>query len=123
MNDSEHCSGAAHCGSSSASAVAARVSNANTTLVFPADADLKQLSGKRIPLTFGPPHPKSRGGHPILVDPDAEVITLETFRRLRVKLGAWIETDDPARVREALGAAENEPGLVVATFRRTIELA
>jgi hypothetical protein len=84
-------------------------------LVFPADPDLKQLSGKRIPLTFGPSHPKSRSGHPILVDPDAEVVTLEVFRRLRVKLGAWIETEDPARVREALDARDNEPGLVVVT--------
>ncbi len=98
------------------------VSNANTTLVFPADPDLKQLSGKRIPLTFGPPHPKSRGGHPILVDPDGEVVTLEVFRRFRVKLGAWIETDDPARVRVALGADDNESGLVVATVRGVTEL-
>lgn len=98
------------------------VSNANTTLVFPPDPDLKQLSGKRIPLTFGPPHPKSRGGHPILVDPDAEVVTLEVFHRLRVKLGAWIETDDPARVREALGVHDDEPGLVVVAARAATEL-
>ena len=91
------------------------VSNANTTLVFPADTDLKQLSGKRIPLTFGPPYPKSHSRHPILEDPDGEVVTLEVFRRFRVKLGAWIETDDPARVREALDARDNEPGLVVVT--------
>ena len=98
------------------------VSNANTTLVFPADPDLRQLSGKRIPLTFGPPHPKSRGGHPILVDPDGDVVTLEVFRRLRVKLGAWIETDDLAPVREALGVQDNEPGLVLATARGVTEL-
>jgi hypothetical protein len=93
------------------------VSNANTTLVFPSDPDLKQLSGKTIPLTFGPPHPKSRRGHPILVDPEADVVTLEAFRRLRVKLGARIETDDLARVREALGARDDEPGLVLVTAR------
>jgi hypothetical protein len=98
------------------------VSNANTTLVFPSDPDLKQLSGKRIPLTFGPPHPKSRGGHPILVDPEADVVTLEAFRRLRVKLGARIETDDLARVREALGVRDDEPGLVLVTARSVTEL-
>lgn len=98
------------------------VSNANTTLVFPIEPDLKQLSGKRIPLAFGPPHPKSRGGHLILVDPDGEVVTLDAFRRVRVKLGAWIETDDPARVIEALGAHDSEPGLVVAAPRRATEL-
>ena len=91
-------------------------------MVFPADPDLKQLSGKRVPLAFGPPHPKSRGGHPILVDPDGEVVTLEVFRRFRVKLGAWIESDDPARVREALGAHDNEPGLVAATAWGVTEL-
>jgi hypothetical protein len=98
------------------------VSNADTALVFPLDPDLKHLSGKRIPLTFGPPHPKSRGGHPILVDPEADVVTLEIFRRLRVKLGAWIETDDPARVREALGVREDEPGLVEVAARGATEL-
>ena len=98
------------------------MSNANTSLVFPLDPDLKQLSGKRIPLTFGPPHPKSRGGHPILVDPDAEVVTLEAFRRLRAKLGARIETSDPERVREALGVHDEEPGVAVLTVRGTTEL-
>jgi hypothetical protein len=91
-------------------------------LVFPVDPDLKQLSGERIPLTFGPSHPRSRGGHPILVDPDGEVVTLEVFRRFRGKLGARIETDDPVRVREALDDAYgNEPGLVVAKARGVTE--
>jgi hypothetical protein len=85
---------------------------ANAILVFPADPALRQLSGKRVPLTFGPPHPRSSNSHLILVDPDAEVITLEAFRRLRVKLAAWIETDDPACVREAIGAPDDEPGIV-----------
>lgn len=98
------------------------MSNANTTLVFPADPELKQLSGKRIPLTFGPPHPKSRGGHPILVDPDAEVVTLEAFRRLRTKLGATIETTDPERVLEALGIHDNEPGILVLSAGAATEM-
>lgn len=73
-------------------------------------------------MAFGPPHPRSRGGHPILVDPEGDVITLEAFRRLRAKLGARIETDDPARVQEALGVHDEEPGLVVATVRGAAEL-
>jgi len=90
----------------------ASMSPANAILVFPANPELRQLSDKRIPLAFGPPHPRSRNGHPILVDPDAEVVTLEVFRRLRVKLAAWIETDGPALVREALGVPDDEPGIV-----------
>ncbi len=86
---------------------------ANAILAFPVDPDLRQLSGKRIPLTFGPPHPKSRNGHPILVDPKAEVVTLEAFRDVRVRLGGWIETDDPACVRQALGISDDEPGILL----------
>jgi len=98
------------------------VSNAITSLVFPEDPDLKQLSGKRIPLTFGPPHPKSRGGHPILVDPEADVINIYRFRDLRVRLGACIETSDVARVREALGVQDDEPGILELSKRNVIEL-
>ncbi len=67
------------------------VSNSNTTLVFPTDPGLKQLSGKRILLAFGPPHPKSHDGHSVLVDPDGEVVMLAAFRGFRVKLKAWVE--------------------------------
>jgi hypothetical protein len=97
------------------------VSNENTSLVFPVDPDLKQLSGKRIPLTFGPPHPK-HGGHSILVDPEAEVVTFEVFRHLRARLGVRIETNDLARVREALGVNGDEPGLVLLSTSKAREL-
>src|SRR5436190_18888143 len=86
---------------------------ANATLVFPADPDVRPLSGKRIPLIFGPPHPARPNSHPILVDPDGETISYEVFRELRVKLRAWIETDDPEFVRQALAVAEDEPGIVL----------
>ncbi len=89
------------------------LSPANAILVFPVDPDLRPLSGKRIPLTFGLPHPLRRNGYPILVDPDGEVLTAEAFRRLRLKLGAWIETDDSACVREALALAQDEPGIIL----------
>jgi hypothetical protein len=98
------------------------VSNANTSLVFPEDPDLRQLSGKRIPLTFGPRNPKSRGGHPVLVDPEAEVINIYRFRHLRVKLGAWIENCDVPRVREALDVQYDEPGILELSKRNAIEL-
>jgi hypothetical protein len=98
------------------------VSNADTILVFPEDPDLKQLSGKRIPLTFGPPHPKSRGGHPILVDPEADAVNIYKFRDLRVKLGAWMESSDVRRVREALGVPDDEPGILELSKRSAIEL-
>jgi len=87
---------------------------ANAILVFPVDAELRQLSGKRIPLTFAPPHARNTDGHAALTDPDGEVLNLEAFRRLRVKLGAWIETDDSECTREALGAPHNEPAILVA---------
>jgi hypothetical protein len=96
---------------------------ANAILVFPIAPDLRQFSGKRNPLTFGPPHPKSRNGHLILVDPQAEVVTLEVFRDVRVKLGAWIETDDPASVRQALGVSDDEPGIVPFPTRVAVPLA
>ena len=83
------------------------MSPANASLVFPTDRELRQLSDKRIPLILGPPRSNS------LVDLDAEAVTAETFRRLRVKLGAWIETDDPARVRDALAVPDDEPGIVM----------
>jgi hypothetical protein len=57
-----------------------------------------------------------------LVDPEAEVVTLEVFRRLRVKLGAWIETSDPARVLEAFGVHANEPGIMVPRVGAPTEL-
>src|SRR5436189_6143927 len=93
---------------------AVAMKNTNATLVFPADPDLRPLSGKRIPLTFTTEHPLSRPlGRPVLVDGDIEIVTGEAFRRLRVKLGAWIETDDAASVREVLALPPDEPGIVV----------
>ncbi len=82
-------------------------------LVFPADPDLRPLSGRRVPLTLTTHHPRSRDGRPVLLDGDGELITDEAFRRLRVKLGAWIETDDLDSVREALGVPQDEPGIIL----------
>ena len=90
------------------------MSVASAILVFPADPDLRQVSERRIPLTFTAPHPRSSWKLPHLVDGDGEVLTLEAFRRLRVKLGAWIETDDQTLVREVLGMPPDEPGIVTA---------
>ena len=90
------------------------MSAASAILVLPADPDLRQVSGRRIPLTFSAPHPRSSWKLPHLVDGDGEVLTLESFRRLRVKLGAWIETDDETLVREVLGLPADEPGIVPA---------
>ena len=87
---------------------------ANATLVFPVDPELRQLSGKKIPLIFGPPHPARPNSHPILMDPDGEVISYEVFRELRVKLRAWIETDNPDFVSQALAVPKDEPGIVLA---------
>jgi hypothetical protein len=84
---------------------------ASAILVLPTDPDLGPVSGRRIPLTFKPPHPRSSRKLPLLVDGDGEVLGLEAFRGLRVKVGAFIETDDPAYVREVLGVAPEEPGI------------
>jgi hypothetical protein len=90
------------------------MSPASAILVLPADPDLRQISGRRIPLTFRAPNPRSSRKLPVLVDGDGEALNLERFRRLRVKLGAWIETDNPAFVREVLDVAADEPGIVMA---------
>ena len=81
-------------------------------MVFPADPDLRRLSGKRVPLTLTSEHPLSLNEHLILLDGDGEVITAEVFRRVRTKLGACIETDNLASVRDALCLPEDEPGIV-----------
>jgi hypothetical protein len=64
----------------------------------------------------------SRDAHPILVDPEAEVINIYRFRDLRVKLGAWIETSDLLGVRKALGVPDDEPGIVELTKPDAIDL-
>jgi hypothetical protein len=84
----------------------------NAILVFPADPDLRQLSGRRVPLTLTTEHRLSRNGHPIILDGDGEFISAEAFRRMRTKLGAWIETDNTASVRAALCVPEDEPGII-----------
>jgi hypothetical protein len=89
------------------------MSFATAMLVFPADADLRALSQKRVPLTFTTEHRLTRNRRPVLVDGDGEVLTWEAFRGLRVKLGAWIETDNPAAVCEALALPPDEPGIIV----------
>lgn len=84
----------------------------NAMLIFPEDPDLRQLSGKRVPLTLTTEHKLSRNGVPVVVDGDGELVTVESFRRLRVKLGAWIETDNAASLCEALGTPEGEVGII-----------
>ena len=88
------------------------MSTVSAILVFPEDADLLQLSGRRVPLTIRPPHPLSTWKLPSLVDGDGQVLDRDNFRRLRVKLGAYVETDDAAFVREVLGLPWDEPGIV-----------
>ena len=87
---------------------------ATATLVFPVDGDLRQLSGKRVPLEFTKKHPSyTEGNPPLLVDVDGEWLTDAQFRRLRVKLGAWIETNNRACVCDALGVQQDEPGIIM----------
>jgi hypothetical protein len=88
------------------------VNNPKAMLVFPADADLRALSQKRIPLTFSSEHELSRNGHVFLVDGDGEILMGEAFRRMRVKLGAWIETDSIPSVCKALYVPVDEPGIM-----------
>jgi hypothetical protein len=83
---------------------------ANAILVFPADPDLKPLSGRRVPLTLTTQHPLSCDGRPLVLDGDGEVLTDVTFRHLRARLGEWVETDNAELVRGALGVPANEPG-------------
>jgi hypothetical protein len=87
----------------------------NAMLVFPADPDLRLLADRRVPLTLTTQHSRSRDGLPVLVDGDGEVLTDEAFRQLRVRLGVWIETDNQAVVRGALGVPQDEPGIVAIT--------
>lgn len=51
------------------------MTSASAILIFPADPDLRQLAGQRIPLTFRPPHLLSSRKHPVVVDGDGDVLT------------------------------------------------
>jgi hypothetical protein len=84
----------------------------NVMLVFPPDPELRPLAGRRVPLTVTNQHPNARDGFPVLVDADGEVLTEEAFQQMRARLGVCIETDNVPAVREALGVAQDEPGIV-----------
>ena len=48
----------------------------------------------------------------VIVGPDHEVLESHDFRQLRDTLGAYIVTDAPALVRQALRVPASEPGIV-----------
>jgi hypothetical protein len=47
-----------------------------------------------------------------VLSPDHEVLARTTFRRLHDELGAYIVTNAPALVRQALRAPAGEPGIL-----------
>lgn len=60
------------------------------------------------PLRWTTHHPASRYGLGVLLTANNEVVDGFFFRFLRERVGAWIKTDDPARVAGALGIEINE---------------
>ncbi len=57
-------------------------------------------------------HPASREGAGVVVYGDGRLLDGVEFRRLRDTFGSWINTNDPLKVRQALGLPPGEPGIV-----------
>lgn len=57
-------------------------------------------------------HPQSHDGLGVLLFRHAAaILDGAQFRALRDTTGAWIETDQPTRVRRALGLTDDEDGI------------
>lgn len=63
------------------------------------------------PLRWTAHHPASSYGLGVLLAANNEVFDGFMFAALRDGVGAWIQTDDPERVRGALGLLADEPGI------------
>jgi hypothetical protein len=74
-------------------------------LWIPKDIAVETDNPVTVPLTLEP----DAGG---LLSPDLEVLDRTTFRQLRDELGAYIVTNAPALVRQALNVPAGEPGIV-----------
>lgn len=66
---------------------------------------------KTFKLTWTTDHPMSSYGLGVLLYLDGDVLDGFNFRALRDHCGAFIVTDDPDKVRQALGVPIREPGI------------
>ena len=83
-----------------------------TTLIIPnSPARRERRMRQRSRLIWRTTHPAAEPGRGVLLFSNGRLLDGATFRALRDDLGAWLETTDPARVREALGASEREAGI------------
>lgn len=57
-------------------------------------------------------HQASQHGAGVLLDSENAALTAEAFEALRGAGGAWIETTDPDRVRQALRLPDGAAGIV-----------
>jgi hypothetical protein len=73
-------------------------------LWIPADIAMETNNPVTVPLTLEP----DAGG---LLGPDQDVLDRLTFRQLRDELGAYIVTNAPTLVRQALHVPAGEPGI------------
>src|SRR5258708_5998425 len=85
-----------------------------TVLVLPEKR--KNRDGKRVRLSFFPP--VLGGRYESLCSPTGELIRWKDFHVLRLRCGAWIETDEPERVHAALGLPANAAGIILKLFTR-----
>jgi len=74
-------------------------------LWIPEDIAMETNNPVTVPLTLQP----YAGG---LLGPDHDVLDRMTFRQLRDELGAYIVTNAPALVRQALHVPPQEPGIL-----------
>jgi hypothetical protein len=74
-------------------------------LCIPEDVAAETNNPVTVPLTLEP----DAGG---VLGPDHDVLDRTTFRQLRDGLGAYIVTNAPALVRQALRVPAGEPGIL-----------
>lgn len=78
-------------------------------LVFPKRYWLRNTSERRVPLTFLPPIYGAK--YESLCTVEGKLIRWVNFQFLRVREGAYIETDEPERVRATLAMTPNSEGI------------
>lgn len=82
---------------------------------------IKSMENYSFPLRWTNHHPASSYGLGVILSPNTKVVDAHAFRYWRDTIGAYIVTDDPERVRAALGLEPNEAGVIAKTTRQRQE--
>jgi hypothetical protein len=83
-----------------------------TTLIIPKSTPGVPARLRKITLRLETNDSRSHYGFGVLLDPDGEMLDGVRFRFFRDSMGAEIQTDDPAKVRTAMGVPPDESGIV-----------